>query len=192
MQQDAFYMNHLRQEIRGSLSPGDDIVMTGSAGNFGAWKLLKENEAEARAYFRNQFVDKALEVLNPAQIQASINVNVEKTEALHSLITCAADIGRTGIFGALWKTAEASGAGLRIDVLRIPVNQYAVEICELFEQNLYRMDSAGDLLFGSNQGQMLVRLLAEQGVKATVIGYASEGRERLICNRDRIRYLERP
>ena len=97
-----------------------------------------------------------------------------------------------GIFGALWEMAEASGVGLSIDLKSIPVRQETIEICEFFGINPYQLISSGCMLMAADDGNALVRELKKEGIPATVIGKALDGKDRVLENGDERRFLEPP
>ena len=97
-----------------------------------------------------------------------------------------------GIFGALWEMAEASGVGLEIDLKKIPIRQETVEVCEFFGVNPYLLISSGCMLMAAQDGNHLVRELEKAGIKATIIGKATAGNDRVLLNEDERRFLEPP
>ena len=102
------------------------------------------------------------------------------------------DVTEGGIFGALWEMAAASGVGLTVDLKKIPLRQETIEICEVFDINPYMLISSGSLLIGTNHGYQLVQELERAGIHAAVIGYATEGNDRVVINGEERRYLEPP
>ncbi len=105
---------------------------------------------------------------------------------------CVLGLAEGGILGALWKAAEQAGAGLEVDLRRIPIRQETVEICEYFDVNPYYLDSTGASLIGTDQAGALAAALIEGGIPAAVIGRVTAGRKRLIRNGENISYLNRP
>ena len=68
-----------------------------------------------------------------------------------------------------------------------------VELCERYELNPYRLLCANCILAAADQGGRLVRLLAEAGIPAAVIGWAQEGdARRVLHGEEEAGYLERP
>jgi hydrogenase maturation factor len=102
------------------------------------------------------------------------------------------DVTEGGIFGALWEMAEASDVGLEIDLKKIPLRQETVEICELFDVNPYELISSGCMLMAATDGNALVREIEKTGIKATIIGKATAGNDRILINEDEHRFLEPP
>ena len=102
------------------------------------------------------------------------------------------DASEGGIFAALWELAEASGIGLEIDQKAIPIRQETIELCEVFDLNPYMLISSGSMLIGTEHGNLLVEKLEQAGIHGVVIGYTTEGNDRIVVNGDEQRYLEPP
>lgn len=47
-----------------------------------------------------------------------------------------------GILAALWNISGAYEQGISFSLLKIPVSQEIIEVCELFDLNPYRLRSA--------------------------------------------------
>ncbi len=166
--------------------PGDDVVVTKWIGLEGTSIIAKEKEEELKKRFSPAFVEEAkgfakyLSVVKDASVATSVGVS-----AMH-------DVTEGGIFGALWETAEASGCGLEIDLLDIPVKQETIEICEEFSINPYGLISSGSMLITAPNGMDVVRQLTKAGINAAVIGKVTSGNDRILINGDEKRFLEPP
>ena len=88
--------------------------------------------------------------------------------------------------------AQASGIGLEIDLKKIPVRQETIEICEYFDVNPYKLLSGGAILMAAKDGNRVVRMMEQAGKKATIIGKATEGNDRVLLYDDERRFLETP
>ncbi|MBO4904849.1 MAG: AIR synthase family protein [Lachnospiraceae bacterium] len=165
---------------------GDDVVVTKWIGLEGTSIIAKEHEEELLKRFSPSFINTAkdfsslLSVTEDAKIAVSVGVT-----AMH-------DITEGGIYGALWEIAEASGCGLEIELLDIPVRQETVEICEQFGLNPYGLISSGSMLITAPNGSDVVRKLKEAGINAAVIGKVTKGNDRVLLNGDEKRFLEPP
>lgn len=166
--------------------PGQDIVVSKWIGIEGTSIIAKEKEEELRERFPQDFIDRAKNFDN------DILVLEDSRAALKSGVSAMHDVTEGGIFGALWELAEASGIGLSIDLKKLPIRQETVELCEVFGLNPYMLISSGCMLMAADNGYDLVRALKERGICGTVIGKATEGSDRLICNGEEKRFLERP
>ena len=121
-----------------------------------------------------------------------MTVKAEAIKAIECNVTAMHDVAEGGIFGALWDMAEAANTGLEIDFRKIPVKQEIIEICEMFDVNPYKLESSGALLMATDDGDRLVKELAQIGVPATIIGRATDGNDRILNNQDEKRYLDTP
>lgn len=167
--------------------PGMDIIVSKWIGIEGTSILAKEKEAALRTRFSAAFLEKAKEM------DAYLSVLPEAAVAVSCGVAAMHDITEGGIFGALWEMAEASGIGLEIDLKKIPIRQETVELCEFFDLNPYRLISSGSMLMAAEDGNRLVRELEKAGIKAAVIGKATEGKDRVIYkDEEEHSYLERP
>lgn len=166
--------------------PGMDILVTKWIGLEGTCIIAKEKREELLTRYSEKLVDTAtdfdqfLSVVKEGKIAAAYGVG-----AMH-------DVTEGGIFGALWEMAEASGVGLEIDLLAIPLKQETVEVCEFFGISPYELISSGSMLMAAEDGNGLVAELKKHGVEATIIGKAVDGNDRVLWNEDERRFLEPP
>lgn len=166
--------------------PRMELVMAGWTGAAGTAILaegMKERLLE-RFPFRMVEAARDLEMLRllPEAARARNHFGVS---ALH-------DVSQGGVFAALWELAECAGAGLEVDLKKIPIRQETIEICEYFQINPYQLYGQGALLLGTYQGEELVTRLRERSIEAAVIGTITGNRQRMIRNGEEIRYLDRP
>ena len=170
----------------GGLKPKQELVVTKWIGLEGSLILAKEREEELKKQLPEEMIetvkgfDKYLSVVPDSRIAMEAGVS-----AMH-------DVTEGGIFGALWEMAAASGVGLEIDLKKIPVRQETIEVCEVFDINPYMLISSGTMLIGTDHGHQLVEALERAGIHAAVIGYATEGNDRVIINGEERRFLEPP
>lgn len=169
-----------------NVKPGMDIVITKWVGLEGTVLLAKEKEEELQTRYAAPFIEKAkkLDVYLPIQSEAAVAVR-SGVDAMH-------DASEGGIFGALWSMAEASGVGLEIDAKKIPIRQETVEVCEFFGANPYELHAGGSMILATEDGNGLVAELEKDGIKATVVGKATAGNDRVLWNEDETRFLEPP
>ncbi len=172
--------------LTGGSKAGDDIIITKWIGLEGTSIIAKEKEERLKERLPNDLIrtgqafDQYLSVLPEARVAAENGAH-----AMH-------DITEGGVFGALWEVAEAAGMGLDIDLLKIPVRQETIEVCEVFGINPYELISSGSLLVTTPDGTGMIRALEEAGIPAAIIGKMVEGNDRIIRNGEDRRYLEPP
>lgn len=169
-----------------SLQESEDIVMTKWCGQSGTVRLALRKESQLKERYPDDFIDGAKRLKTQLLFTKEIELLKESgIRAVHH-------VAKGGVFGALWEFAAASGVGLDIDLMRIPLKQETVEICEYFDLNPYCLESVGCLLIGAKRGNDVVDLLTRHGIPAVVIGKTTKGNDRVIRNGEEERYLEPP
>lgn len=170
----------------GGLRAGQELVVTKWIGLEGSSILAKEKEEILQRQLPNEIIETA------KRFDEKLSVVPDSKVAMEIGVSAMHDVTEGGIFGALWEMAAASGVGLTVDLKKIPIRQETVEICEVFDINPYMLISSGSLLIGTNYGYQLVQELERAGIHAAVIGYATEGNDRIVVNGEERRYLEPP
>lgn len=169
-----------------NMKAGQYIVMSKWIGIGGIRAIIDNKKEEILQRYVEDVVDKAYgDILD-------MTVKAEAIKAIECNVTAMHDVAEGGIFGALWDMAEAANTGLEIDFRKIPVKQEIIEICEMFDVNPYKLESSGALLMATDDGDRLVKELAQIGVPATIIGRATDCNDRILNNQDEKRYLDTP
>ena len=176
-------LGNLSEQIVG---PNQEIVVSKWIGLEGTVRLVRQYEEKLRERFPRRMIDET------AAFDRYLSVASEAATAMKSGVCGMHDVSRGGIFGALWELAQRAGVGLEIDLKKIPVKQETIEICEFFELNPYELLSGGCLIMVTENGQTLENLLIQEGIPGVVIGRTTDGNDRVICNEDEKRYLDRP
>ena len=168
------------------MKPGQQIVMSKYIGLEGTAILAQRYRERLRSKLPVKMIDEAV------GYEEMISVLPEAAGATKSGVCAMHALSQGGVFGALWEMAQASGTGLKIDLKAIPVKQETIEICEQLDINPYRLLSGGSLLISSDDGEALVRSLEDNGIPACIIGYATDGNDRVLTGTedDACRYLE--
>ena len=174
-------MEALQAEITGKLKTGDDLVVAGPVGLEGTIQIIKEREEFLKQYFSTGFLYELIR-LEP-EIRGKLPE--QETDSLY-------EMGKGGVLAALWKMAEVSQIGLKIDLRKIPIRQETIEVCEIFDLNPYKLQSDGAILIGIRGGEALVQRLRNEGFMAEIIGQTNSGNDRLLYSGGSARYLERP
>ncbi len=165
---------------------GQDIVLCGSVGLEGMLRILDERERELQTRFVPAFLRKAkARKENLTQLKTGKALMNYEVTAIHQ-------IGSGGIFAALWNLAEASGTGSVVERSKMLIDQETVEICEYYNLNPYCMTSAGSFLAVTQNGEALVNLLEQEGIRASRLGVTTDGNARVITSGEEKRYLDRP
>lgn len=166
--------------------PGQDIVLTKWIALEGTALLSRLNRQRLSERYPARMLQEA------EDFERCLSVMTEAAVAAQSGIQVMHDASEGGILAALWELAESSGVGLTIDLRKIPIRQETVEICEFCEVNPYMLASSGCLVLAADHGEGLVKRLSGEGIPATVIGQITDSRDRLICNAQERRYLDKP
>lgn len=168
----------------GGLKPGDELVMTKWAGMEGTSIIATQKREKLLETLPEELVDTARDFYK------SLSVVPESKIAMEVGVTAMHDVTEGGIFGALWEMGAASDVGITADLMKIPIRQETIEVCELFAINPYRMMSSGSMLIGCANGNLLVDKLKEAGISSAVIGRATDSNDRVIVNGEETRFLE--
>ena len=166
--------------------PGQEIVMSKWAGIEGTAIIASTKEEELLKIYPQSFITNAKSFIN------YISVVPEAKVAREVGVSSMHDVTEGGIFGALWEMGVASQVGFQVDLDKILLKQETVEICEFYDLNPYQLISSGCMLMVTDRGNQLVESLKAEGITAAVIGHITEGKDRLIINKEDIRFLEPP
>lgn len=166
--------------------PGQDIMLTKWIALEGTAMLARLNRQRLLERYPAQLVETA------ADLGRYLSIIPEAAVAAQSGIRVMHDASEGGILAALWELAESSGVGLTVDLRKIPIRQETVEVCEFCEVNPYTLASSGCLVLAADHGESLVERLGREGIPATVIGQLTDSHDRLICNAEERRYLDKP
>lgn len=165
------------------LRPGDELVMTKWAGLEGTAIIAAEKAEKLLETLPKELIDTA------ASFSKYLSVVPEAAVAMNIGVSAMHDVTEGGIFGALWEMGAASDVGITADLMKIPIRQETIEVCEVFDINPYQMMSSGSMLIGCQKGNLLVEELEKAGIPAAVIGRATDTNDRIIVNGDDTRYL---
>ncbi len=178
-------MRYIERESRGCLRPGQDLVAAGFAGLEGSRQIALIREEELLRCFPESFIRSMQQQYGPAIESGS-----------HDWRSLGAaeweEIREGGIYTALWNISGAYMLGFTVDLLRIPVKQGTIEICECYKLNPYRLLSRNCMLFAADHGERLAEALAGQGIPASIIGKVDSGISRRIVYGQVQGFMERP
>jgi len=135
----------------GGIRPGDALIMTKTAG------------LEGTAILTNQDPTAHISIIKEALLAAE----TPGTHAMH-------DVTEGGVEGAVWEMAAASGCGVTLSKKAIPITQQTKDICEKHNINPLKLIGSGSLLIATKEPKMLLKILQENNIQATVIGQAHQ------------------
>ncbi len=170
---------------RGIFTPGQDLVVAGSIGKKG----VKTAVEKKREMLESRFCDAFMRSLDKA-LDEKLNADPEVLASLGATEWEYAEEG--GILTALWNISGAYEQGITFSLLKMPVRQELIEVCELLDLNPYRLWCGDCVLVVANHGEDMVQGLAEHGIPAAVIGKVEKGIARKMTGVGGTGYLERP
>lgn len=172
------------------------IVMLGSAGAGIALTLAELHREEVQKRFPKHFLKSEKELYN---IKDRMSLLLPPQESFVML-------QENEVFPALWELADSLNAGLDVALGKIPISQFVVEVCELFDANPYVNMTAlenskcfhGSVvhpqpsfgwLIATDKPEELLAVAEEKEIPAAVIGQLTDKNDRIVRNGEIIRYL---
>lgn len=168
------------------VGPGQDVIVSKWIGLEGTLMIAKGYKAELITRYPVRVIEEAEE------FERHLSILPEAAAAIKSGVCGMHDVSQGGIFGALWEMAEGAGVGLEIDLMKLPVRQETIEICEFFDLNPYELLSGGSLLMTAEDGIGLTAALRKEGVPAVIVGKTTACNDRVLINEEEKRFLELP
>lgn len=169
---------------------GMDVVMTKWAGLEGSAILADVCRENLLTRYPAYLVDDVVGFDKWLSVSADMQVILEAQQIYGLEIGSICTAGEGGIFRALWTLAAQAGAGVEVQLKKIPIRQETVEICNHLDLNPYELVSGGSLLLIAAQGEALVQELNRAGIAAAVIGTVTDNNDRVIVNGEERRFLE--
>ncbi|KNY28211.1 AIR synthase family protein [Pseudobacteroides cellulosolvens] len=166
--------------------PGDDIIMTKSAGIEGTVIIASDHEDLLRDRMTKEQLKRAksfvgkLSVVKEGIIAGKFGVN-----SMH-------DITEGGILGALWEIGEASGVGMEVYEDLIPVENETSVICDLLNLNPLKLISSGSMVITCDNGRELISELNRNGINAALIGKITKEMNRVLYGHNGIEVINEP
>ena len=153
--------------------PGNDIILCGKIGLAGTIFLL------------DYFTSGLLKTLSPSYIKES--ESLRDSSAIYPDVALLKELGVSGIFPvcerglfkSIYELGKSSGLGFRIDYSKVPISQYTIEFCEIFDIDPWGLLSGGCVLITANKGLATVSKLNDAGFDAAAIGYITKDKAKL-------------
>ena len=147
---------------------GDDVIMTKWAGLEGTSIIAADNEKELTGRLSAEEIETAKSFIkNISVVEEGVTAGEFGVNSMH-------DVTEGGILGAAWEIAESSDKGIDIFMDKIPVREVTRKIGEIYGIDPYRLISSGSMLITTKNGAELVRILADKGIPAEIIGRITE------------------
>ncbi len=172
------------RESRGSLTPGQDLILAGYAGLAGANRIARAREKELRTWFSAEYV---------RQMQQGIRFVLDPDSGFwRDLgVTEWQKAGEGGIHTALWRLSGGYQTGFQIWLHRVPVRQDTIELCERYDLNPYDLYS-DCMLLAADHGGSVEAALCQERIPAACIGIVQAGMKKEICFGRVHRFMDRP
>ena len=161
-----------------------EIILAGSVGLSGTKAIIEKKYKEIKEKYPERVIKKVTSDVSCGEDISGL--------FLWEKIVYAKQLGEGGFFAGLWYMSKALKTGFTVDMGKVPIIQEAVEICEMFGVNPYILESGGAWLAVSEAGQEQIRLFAESGIKAMVIGALEDSNDKKLLCGERVRFLDRP
>lgn len=150
--------------------PGDDIIITKGIGIEGTYILANDYYDElSKMGVKPELLKRAcsygdkLSVINEGIIAARMGAN-----AMH-------DITEGGLYGALEELSQATGLGFELYEDKLLLTEETAVICKMMEIEPTALISSGSMLITIENGEELIKELADNGIEAAVIGKVTPG-----------------
>ncbi len=165
-----------------------EIFMSGYIALGETLELINANEERLLGRFSARFLDKS---------KARIQEELKSAESFDFPQTAEVFPVRGSILDALWEWGEAHDTGFRINLLKIPILQETIEICEELDMDPYfrSCDNAAYIIsdgFKIPCGDVFVSQAAPDMGGIIRIGHTTTERARILELRDFERYLYAP
>ncbi|MBR5177215.1 MAG: hypothetical protein IKW90_00275 [Lachnospiraceae bacterium] len=172
------------------------IIMVGGAACKKALSILYEKREELACRYSGRYLGNAEKRLKNRVFLDSNelidgNTKEDKTAKKCTGEAVVCPCGTAGVFGALWDLGEMLKIGLKVNLYDIPIDQAAIELCDLADINPYESDSTGAYLIAATFPGEIMESLKEKGVACKVIGYTTKENARIITGPSE-RYLTKP
>lgn len=163
-----------------------DIVMAGYAGVSGSVAAAYMNSGYINERFSRSYSELIFGQQEYMDISgAAVNAWKYGVRTMH-------DVGRGGVYAALFELSLKTGFGVKAELGDIPIHQETVEVCELFDLNPYKLMSDGGLLMVAENGDDLCECLSGKGIEAVNIGKLTNNQEKAIVKNDETGFIEAP
>ena len=152
------------------------IVMAGSAACRAALDILYSKEDKLKKRYSRNYLEFAGEKLKKGILDGQDTEELIKGIAPEAFFPC----GKDGVFGALYMLGEKLECGLKVQLKSIPIEQAAIEFCDLTDINPYESDSTGSIVLAVKDAGMAVEYAGHLGIGLKVLGYTTSANARIV------------
>ncbi len=163
----------------GHAKPGDKLLITKTAAIEGSFIAANEHSDKLEGKVAPEFIEEAktysqlISVVKEGTILGSL---ASETSSLtfegfpRSCVNLMHDVTEGGVEGAAFEMADFSKVGVTLDKRLVPLTDCSKAICDALELDPYRLISSGALMIASSEPDRVIKALAEEGIRATMIG----------------------
>ena len=160
------------------------IMMAGSAACRVALDLLSKERDELKARYSARYLENAGEKLKNGILSNTALEQLIGEISPKAFVLC----GKKGVFSALYELGGTLGCGLKAELFSIPIDQPAIELCDLKDINPYESDSTGSVVFAAENPGAAAQTAEKLGIKLYLLGYTTKQKAKIVVSETE-RYL---
>ena len=160
------------------------VMMAGSAACSAALNILNKEREKLNKRYSARYLENAEEKLKKGIIPEITLEHFIMVLSPKAFLLC----GEKGVFPALYELGEVLGCGLRVGLYDIPIEQSAIELCDLKDINPYESDSTGSMVLAVKDAGLAAEHAEKFGIGLKVLGYTTAANARIVVA-DTERYL---
>lgn len=167
------------------------VFVKGYVGNLGTKVLIDNDFNELSKYFDAGYLSKIKECVNGGvNPPLFIAYKDEKTKTNINNVVDSEKIGKGGFLASLWKICDRNKCGLRYSLLKVPILQGTIEICNYLDLNPYRLlTTDAEILFVDCKDELASGIGESQGMPISHIGETTSDKKRIRVDNDMESYL---
>lgn len=164
------------------------VFVKGYVGNLGTKVLIDYEFDKLSKYFDAGYLLKIKECVNGG-VNPPLFIEREKGDSKCEVVD-REKIGKGGFLASLWKICDRNKCGLGYSLLKVPILQGTIEICNYLDLNPYRLLTSGsEILFVDCKGESDNCIGDLEGTPIHLIGETTAGKKRIRIDNDMESYL---
>ena len=167
------------------------VFVKGYVGNLGTKVLIDSDFNELSKYFDAGYLHKIKDCVNGGVNPPLFIVYGEGECGLNiNSIKDSEKIGKGGFLASLWKICDRNKCGLRYSLLKVPILQGTIEICNYLDLNPYRLITEdAEILFVECSDEETNGMSVSQETPISLIGETTSDKKRIRIDNDKESYL---
>ena len=161
---------------REKIIPGDRVVVSGTAGRYGASLICHYKKEELRSRFAESYLMECL------MDKAELDISQVAKHMIDAGAVYLHDVSFGGIYRTFLEIAEKSGFGIDIEHESVPIRQHTIEVCEFMNINPYLLLGTGSVAAVVHEKDLeeFEARLRECEIPYSICGVITEDKKRLI------------